>query len=92
MSIKLYFKYGSDIKSISDPNVIELVKEVRSIVANKRVRVIVENDNYESPTVQLAEYEFEFEEPWKSDYWLLNQTQWNGLFIPDTSWECVELT
>lgn len=89
---KLYFKYNKDIRDIADPNVMNLIEQNKYAGRDGiRIRVIVENENYESPKVQLAEYEYELEEPWKSDYWMLGETTWNGVFIPDDTWELVEL-
>ncbi len=90
--VKLYFKYGRELENISDSNVIELIEKYRHSGCDAyRVRVIVEDENYKSPTVQLAGYEFEHDEPWKSDWWLLGETTWGGKFVPDDSWETVVL-
>ena len=89
---KLYFKYNKAIRDIADPNVMNLVeKHKHSGCDAYRVRVIVEDENYKSPTVQLAGYEFEHDEPWKSAWWMLDETNWDGTFIPDKTWELVEL-
>lgn len=89
---KLYFKYNKAIRDIADPNVMNLVEKNKPAVSDGiRVRVIVGDDNYEAPKVQLAEYIFEHEEPWKSDWWMLDETNWDGTFIPDETWELVEL-
>lgn len=88
---KLYFKYNKDIH-FTNPNVREMIERNKNVGRNGlRIRVIVREDNYEAPKVQLAEYVFEHEEPWKSDWWMLDETNWDGTFIPDKTWELVEL-
>lgn len=89
---KLYFKYNKAIQDVKDVNSRNLIEKYKGCGRDGiRIRVIVENENYESPKVQLSEYEYEFEEPWKSGYWLLGETTWDGTFIPDKTWELVEL-
>lgn len=92
MKTKIYLKYNQALRSIADSNTVELIERtIGRKTSEVRVRVIVENDNYESPKVQLAEYEYEVEAPWKSDYYLIGETTWNGTFTPDESWELVEV-
>ena len=90
---KLYFKYDRDIHSIEDINVRDMIQKTGKHVGRNgiRVRVIVKGDNYEAPKVQLAEYVFEPVEPWKSEWWKVNETTWDGTFIPDETWELVTL-
>lgn len=89
---KLYFKDNKAIRDIADPNVMNLVEKNKPAGSDGiRVRVIVRDDNYEAPKVQLAEYIFEREEPWKSAWWMLDETTWDGVFTPDDTWELVEL-
>lgn len=89
---KLYFKYNKDIDTINDTNVIDMINKNTMIGRNDvRIRVIIKDNNYNCPLVQLAEYEFEKIEPWKSDYWMVDETTWNGEFIPDNTWKLIEL-
>ena len=90
---KLYFKYDRDIYSIDSKNVQDMIEKTGTQVGREgiRVRVIVKEDNFESPKVQLAEYVYEREEPWKSEWWKVNETNWDGVFVPDETWELVTL-
>lgn len=89
---KLYFKYNKAIQDVKDVNSRNLIEKHKDCGRDGiRIRVIVENENYKSPKVQLDEYYYEFEEPWKSFYWPLGETTWDGVFVPDDTWELVEL-
>jgi len=87
---KLYLKYGKDIKDITDKNVMKMIKDC-PCGDQFRLRVIIVDDNFENPHVQLAEFIKEYEQPWKSDWWLDDHTTWNGTFDPDNTWEIIDL-
>jgi hypothetical protein len=88
--VKLYFKYDAKTReNMTDSNVLAMLDKYPCSRDGKRIRVIVRDDNFESPVVQLAERQEDIYEPWKSDYWLVAATTWDGTFVPDDTWEMI---
>lgn len=86
---KIYYTVRkSAMLSIANDPVRQLVNKYVSATTKEkfRLRVIVSDNDYKNPLVQLARYEYDDYEPWKSDYWMCEEVHWDGLFVPDESW------
>lgn len=93
---KIYLKYSPLLFASNryptrglDPNVDAMLDKNKP--SDHRIRVIVENNNYLNPRVQLASLKEEYDQPWKQTYWFEDETTWNGEFTPDDTWQLFEL-